>query len=558
MAISNILRLISSTFILVGIILTVPAPVHAASITTDPTSGTVGTTISITGEGFTGQLATIRWDDQIVARDIRISETGSLKYDYTVPPSPRGEHVIFIDDDSNWAPSSASLNFTVLPSIGIFPETGNQWIEITVTGKGFGSFEDDIQMIWDGEIQPGALVTADRLGTWHYQFTIPSTGKGIHYLSANGSATSTTEIGDIPFIVSPWVTIEPVSGPVGTQFIVKGWGFRTMEDGITVTWDGVIIMTNIEAEYDGSLLLDGSKWESDGIRDLEYRESVFVPETTQGKHIIGVYGSSFTPKGVLPDTEFLVTPQINVEPLSGKSGSEITLSGSGFANNEPVNISFHKTVIDTDTVTNDVGSFSVTLKVPEDTAKENNIIVIDSSGNSAETDFTSVETVILQAPQLMLPTDGTSLTIFNSVGDVFIGTAKYFLGIFDYWKGLRDNSSQPYALTFGWTDLNPKIKAKYILQVASDSTFATNTLNKEILNNTEYALNEADALTRGSYYWRVKAQYDEGKESPWSQASGFVVNSMPVSVFILSLVIALLCLAAIVFGILLAWANFKR
>jgi hypothetical protein len=46
--------------------------------------------------------------------------------------------------------------------------------------------------------------------------------------------------------------VEPVSGPVGTEITVSGAGFRTSEDGITITYDGKIIMTNIVADTVGT------------------------------------------------------------------------------------------------------------------------------------------------------------------------------------------------------------------------------------------------------------------------------------------------------------------
>jgi hypothetical protein len=62
----------------------------------------------------------------------------------------------------------------------------------------------------------------------------------------------------------------------------------------------------------------------------------------------------------------------------------------------------------------------------------------------------------------------------------------------------------------------------------------------------------------GHYSWRVKAVDTAGNESQWSQASEFDVVSMSPIVGILSAVIAVLVIAAIVFGILMARANLGR
>ncbi len=558
MLIKRILHLTSSVIILGIIILSIPSPVRAASITVNPPSGKVGATVTITGEGFTGHFATIHWDDSIIVRDVQIADGGSFSYDLTVPSSARGEHAIFIDDDSNWAPSSATTNLMVLPIITVFPDTGNEWSIITITGKGFGKFENNIRIILDGNVQPGIDITADKDGIWHYQYTIPITNKGEHHISASGSITNESELGEKLLIVSPWAEVKPMSGPVGTQLIIKGWGFRTMEDGITITWDHQILMTNIQSDNDGTILLDGSKREYDIGHDSFYRESIYVPESSQGKHIVGIYGSSFTPKGILPDSDFLVTPQIKVEPPSGKKGAEIVVTGTGFAANEQVKLSFHNAVLNTAANTNSAGSFNITVTVPDNAVKDNVITAVDTSGNSSETNFTSENIEYIQAPQLVSPTNGSNVTIFDSVIDVFAGTFKYIFGIFDYWKGTRAEASQPYALTFSWKDINPNVGATYILQISSDKTFSSYALNKEITKISQYVLDKKDTITKGNYYWRVKAQYAGNKESAWSPVSEFSVNSMSVTVMILSLVIAILCLAAIIFGILMAFANISR
>ena len=101
--------------------------------------------------------------------------------------------------------------------------------------------------------------------------------------------------------------------------MISGVGFRRGEDGVTFTWDGPIIDTNFIAKPDGSF-----SW------------PITVPPSVKGSHIIGIYGSSFTPKGIVPDIEFEVTPSIDLTPSSLINSRDLEVDGNGFNANESV------------------------------------------------------------------------------------------------------------------------------------------------------------------------------------------------------------------------------
>src|SRR4030042_4170600 len=142
-----------------------PVPVHAAGITIVPNSGTVGTSVQISGNGFAGRGATIHWDGKVILDKVPISEKGELTCDAEIPSGCKGNHTIKITDDSNWANSTASATFTVLPAITIFPKMGRANTSITVIGKGFATLEKDIKVTWDGTVLPPAAA-ANHLGLW--------------------------------------------------------------------------------------------------------------------------------------------------------------------------------------------------------------------------------------------------------------------------------------------------------------------------------------------------------------------------------------------------------
>ncbi|MCJ7828384.1 MAG: hypothetical protein MUP81_01425, partial [Dehalococcoidia bacterium] len=239
-----LLALLAIIIVLPFIFMASPVPVHASNISIGPASGTISTSIHINGNGFSGRLATIYWDNQIILSKVPISETGELTFDLQVPPACKGSHTIKITDDSNWTSSTASATFTVLPGITIFPRIGWPYTSITVTGNGFACFEKDIKVTWDKTVLP-ISAAANQFGIWSINFEAPESAKGEYYISAFSSSTDVSEIGEHKFIVGPFAKMQPSSGPVGTEITIEGFGFRTSEDGITITWDNQIILCNL-------------------------------------------------------------------------------------------------------------------------------------------------------------------------------------------------------------------------------------------------------------------------------------------------------------------------
>jgi hypothetical protein len=520
------------TIILPMILLVSPTPAYAISINVAPTSGTVGTSIQISGNGFSGRLATIHWDDQIVLSKIPISEAGELTCILKVPPASGGEHIIKITDDSNWTASTASTTLTVLPGITTPPSVG-QNASVTVVGNGFAASEKGIRVTWDGTVLPTSA-TANNLGTWSINFSVPDTNKGEHFIGVFGNS----EIGEHRIIVAPFAKIEPTSGPVGTEITIDGFGFRTGEDGITITWDDEIILCNLVGGPDGN-------WSS----------TLNIPPCTKGHHTIGVYGSSFTPKGIVPNTDFDVVPQIGLQPTSGNKGTKVTVTGSGFASDEAITLNFEDNSLNVETIADNTGSFSAAFEVPQSAVKSNRVQAMGSAGSSAEATFTT-EKITPLAPILLSPEQGAKLEIFKSVGDVFLEPAKSLVGIIAF----RDSRQQGFGstiATFDWSDVNAAGKISYTLQISRSDDFSSQVLLKENLLDSEYTLSQSDISAKGLYSWRVKAVDDIGNESQWSDVRKFDSILMSNQDLILSIAIPILVIAAILAAGILTWRKHK-
>ena len=532
-----LLALLAIIIVLPFIFMASPVPVHASNISIGPASGTISTSIHINGNGFSGRLATIYWDKQIILSKVPISETGELTFDLQVPSACRGSHTIKITDDSNWTSSTASATFTVLPGITIFPRIGWPYTSITVIGNGFACFEKDIKVTWDKTALP-ISAAANHLGVWSVNFDAPEPAKGEYYISAFSSSTDASEIGEHKFIVGPFAKMQPSSGPVGTEITIEGFGFRTSEDGITITWDNQIILCNLIAG-------------TNGVFDT----TLNIPPATQGLHLVGVFGSDFTPKGIIPDMDFNVVPNIQLQPPSGNKGTRVSVNGTGFIKGEAVTLSFEGTSLNINIVADDKGSFSIGFDAPQSAVKENKVKAIGTTGNSAETLFI-IDKVTPPAPSLVSPTQGAELEVFDSVGDVFLGTAKQLIRIISF-RNSEQRKLGPSDIKFDWSDIKVQGKTTYTLEIANGNDFLSPAVLKKELVDSEYTLSRDDILTIGSYTWRVMAVDDIGNEGLWSDADEFEVIPMSNQVLIMSLVIPLVSIGVMVGLATITWRRYK-
>ena len=536
MAYSKILLAASAiVIILMPLFLAFPTTVHASNITIEPSSGTVSTSVHINGDGFAGQLATVYWDKQILLTRVPISTDGELAFDLKVPTVCRGSHTITIIDDSNWTDSTASATFTVLPGIEVFPRIGQSHTQITVTGQGFTCFERDIKVTWDKTALP-ISAAANHLGVWTLSFDVPEPAKGEYYISSFSSSTDATEIGEHKFIVAPFAKMQPSTGPVGTEIEIEGFGFRTSEDGITITLDDEIILCNLIAGFDG-------------VFDTRLK----IPPAIKGHHLVGVFGSDFTPRGLIPDMDFNVVPNIQLRPASGNKGTKVTVDGTGFAKGETITLSYEGISLNTDVVVNDKGSFTTSFMAPQSAVKENKVKAAGMTGNSAETIF-NMDRVTPPAPLLVSPMPGAKLADFDSVGDIFLGTARQLIGIFTF-QNSGKRGTGPSGIEFDWSDINAQGKTTYTLEIANVNDLSSPSVLKKGLVDSQYILSRDDILTVGDYTWRVMAVDDIGNEGLWSEANEFEVIPMSNQVLIVSLVISLVFIGGIVGLAIIIWRR---
>jgi len=531
------MKLLSRLLIaLLTCLIAIPAmatPVQAADISSmslHPSSGTVGEEVYITGscEGHDDywvyyQLDTNEWVEVLEDRDFEFDPDGE-EYDYStkddkflIPESCSGKHAITIcdkdlgssvdDDDEVEEDEKYSKDFTVKPKVEVIEIAGDEiddpddakgatGIEVTVKGTGFAEDEEDIDILFEGDVVSDEQFEADEYGTWEGTFEVPTATKGDHDVSAEGDDTEEDDVEEATFEVMPGISVDPKSGSHGETVTVTGNGFAEDEINIKILFDNDTIASGIEADEDGC-------WE----------ETFDVPQFAKGKYDITAEGS-YTDKDDMDEVEFEIVPGLTLSPVQGHVGTTLSVSGSGFPKNTSVIITYDGVTMGSST-TQSNGSFSgISFEAThiQTTHTTKHPVVATGGSTTLTTNFT-MESVAPAAPTL------TSPTADERVGSVI---GRKFTPAFE-WQTVVDDSGINY----------------YSLQIASNVDFTTGDIlfsrnltvaeltSASGVNTVSYALPEDSALLYGTYYWKVKAVDNAQNESAWSVAHSFKTGLLP-------------------------------
>ena len=290
--------------------------------------GPVGTSVALKATGFNSNESGIKvlYDGKPVESGVRATGKGSWQATIKIPVSTRGTHTINTEGLTP-ADEVPDLTFTVIPEIGINPASGWVGTVITVRGTGFDSAETNIKVTYD-DLPTKTGISADLTGSWQTSFSVPTSITGIHGIAAYGAVTPSAEVTEILFRVSPGMKLEMTTGyrggtiHVSDKLWVTGVGFQANEVGIRLTFDGNLVTSGISADAKGS-------WST----QLE------IPPCTRGEHIVDASGEATTASDIA-DAVVVVSPAMQVTPMSGAVGDEVIINGTAFSAGQVVTISF--------------------------------------------------------------------------------------------------------------------------------------------------------------------------------------------------------------------------
>ena len=394
---------------------------------------------------------------------------------------------------------------------------------------------------------------------------------GTYYIYVTYEGEDDVEASDTLTVIAGEIDLDPTKGTVGSEVEIDGTGFAGRE--------------YIDVEYDGKgvdIESGDTRTESDG----DFTSTILVPESTAGDHTIKVTGD----EGSEAEATFTVEPEIAIGTNLGIPGDSFTVTGTGFGDEVDVDVSFCNVDFINVTDTDDDGSFTATLEVPDVEEGIYDILVEDDDGNEAELEnaFTvEAATAVNILPITSAASPGhvgmsvtvsgvaflpnSLVTITYTTEPEVVGTTTSdangdFTATFDIPESeagahtitasdgtnalqvsffmesqapdipppqLPMMDSEAEALTyFNWDDVTDPSGVTYDLQVATDEEFTTSSLvlKKTGLIKSEYEITEEEKLEptpkEEPYYWRLRAVDGASNASEWTGLGTFYVGGL--------------------------------
>ena len=440
-----------------------------ASISLSATRAGPTELISVTGSGFgaSERGISISVDRNTEQSGISAGIRGSWTAEFTVPSLPRGDYEVLAAGPTASSNNTAQEFLTIIPMLDMSPAQGGPGMQVNVTGRGFAKNQREIKINFDGE-SVAVVPTADDTGSFKAAFQVPQSPSGPHPVSHSGNTAGQDSEPGTGFHVIPTISLDEQSGPPGTVIQVNGLGFPANHPGIIIAYDGSPQVAGVPANGLGS-----------------FTASVRAPASTGGVHKITAVGTGLA--GLAnPVQDFEVTQALDLSNDSGNIGDELQMTGLGFAPESTVSVAYGDGILNETTETNASGTFELELIVPTSSSGEHLIVASDDQGFSAVVTFT-VEDTPPPLPVLLLPEDDTSGGMFG---------------------GFRPDLS--------WGPVEDPSGVTYDLQLGADPEFTAPILEKTGLAAPAYSLADEEALSRGKYYWRVRAVDQAGNASPWT------------------------------------------
>jgi hypothetical protein len=436
-------------------------------------SGNVGDTIKVDGHGFYDDATvTIYYDGESVGTDYTDGYGAFEDFTLLIPDSTEGTHKIKARDSADYSPE---VNFAVLPEITLSSSSGAVGDTITVSGTGFAA-SSDITIYFD----TASVGTEDTNADGSFSgatFTVPETSQGSHTIKArdeDGNSDTVT------FTVAQKIIIDPTSGSSGITVTVTGTAFGASKP-ITIKYDGTPVATSPATVTTNS---------------TGYFSATFkVPASIAGTYVVEASDGTNTTTANFVSTTDATISQTTTVAAPGHVGMELSITGTGFAANSEVTVTYETTPVILAIFPTDAnGDFTALITIPASVGGAHTITVSDGSVSKVF-DFV-MESTPPGTPLLLLP--------------------------------LADEKAESKT-GFDWEDVTDISEpVTYNLQVATDADFTNILVNKTGLTTSAYTLIEEEKLESTSqeepYYWRVRAVDAASNASAWSYASTFYVG----------------------------------
>lgn len=356
-----------------------------ASLSVSPSSGIVGQTATLTGNGYTGgkSITSATFGGAAITLTPAtpvVAANGSWSATFTVPASSNGAQTISAHDNAT-APVSASTSFTVNASLSAAPSSGPVGATgVTLTGNGYTGGKSITSVTFGGvalAVSPATPAVAAN-GSWSATFTVPAAGNGVQTITAADNATSPVSA-SATFTVNASLSVLPSSGVVGaTGVTLTGSGYSSGKSITSVTFGGAALTVSPATP---TVAANGS-----------WTATFSVPASGNGAQTITAIDNATSP--ISASTTFTVGASLSVLPTSGTVGtSGVTLTGNGYTATKSISVTFGGAALTVTPATPTVaanGSWTATFAVPAGSNGAQTITAADNATTpaSASTTFT--------------------------------------------------------------------------------------------------------------------------------------------------------------------------
>ncbi len=442
-------------------------------ITLSPSSGSVGTQVTVSGTGFdsfTGTDINIFFDGvEISASPLSVPGNGTFTASFIVPDNAEsGTAYVSV---TTVIGGEVTKSFIVEePQIELDIDMGAVGTMVNVEGRGFyaGGAVNLYYYRDGGRVSVGDEVAGDT-GEFTYSFSIPNSTAGSHKIKVEDVLDNVVEAN---FEVIPAIMVGPSSGAIGDELTVSGAGFSGNSD-VVVYFSNIMVAEGAANKYGSFEVGFSVPTLQSGAYDVEAKDD----EDNKAK------------------VAFMVAARASLTPAASYVGATITVSGVGFKAGALVTINYEDEELATAIAGNN-SIFSVNFIVPPSNGGNHNVTITD--GTNTTTCIFTMETDSPPAPILLSP---------------------------------EDNTRAEAMLSFDWDDVADESGVTYTLQAAIKGSFTAShiVLEKVGLSDSKYTVAEDEKLEPSSkespHYWRVKAVDKAANESEWSDVGSFYVGS---------------------------------
>ncbi|MEK7813810.1 MAG: hypothetical protein AAB296_08625, partial [Candidatus Desantisbacteria bacterium] len=388
--------------------------IRGAIIHISPCSATVGTMITIFGNGFGGEeLVSINFGASQEIDGVVSNSNGSFNVDFEVDAQSSGSLTVWATGFNTGERDDHLFIITGITMVK--PTAGPVSTVVTLSGAGYYASEY-VQIDLGTAININKPMT-DSNGKFYTTFTInDSQFYGIKTITAAGQLSNRMDIDWFKIIPRVYL-ISPSRGTIGTPIIIKGDGWEPTLNYPKAYPDTVII----EVDFGGHVWrgIDPDTGYAPITSALGTFTAVIIDADPQTGGTIAVTVLEQDNPSLKVESPFYIEGEITqIEPSIGTVGCQVIVEGRGYGNSEGVRIDFgtsYEIVHGADNKASVQGAFSTTFTID---MQPNGSTTVRATGEQSKVTMTK-PFVILPNIITLSPSNGFSGMIVTIAGNGF-------------------------------------------------------------------------------------------------------------------------------------------